>query len=254
MRRGARAGWAVAAGCAAGVSVLLAATPPTPAAAAPSISPTAGEPAPAAAAAQPAEKPPALLDVALLSADRWAIARMRSETHNLTWQMGQLATLTRLLARAGRFDQALALIEHLDTPARVKVQDFLNAASSREIVFTRGTTEAVNLVAASYGEGTVSSGNVRLVYDPETKLEGKHILLVEDIVDSGRTLAKVMDVLRERAPASLEVCAMLDKHVATHLTYPPKFVGFDSPPEFLVGYGLDHAENFRHLPYIASLQ
>ena len=110
------------------------------------------------------------------------------------------------------------------------------------------------LVVASYGSEMVSSGNVRLVYDPETVLEGKHILLVEDIVDSGRTLAKVMDVLRERAPASLEVCAMLDKHVATHLTYPPKFVGFDSPPEFLVGYGLDHAENFRHLPYIASLQ
>jgi hypoxanthine-guanine phosphoribosyltransferase len=63
-----------------------------------------------------------------------------------------------------------------------------------------------------------------------------------------------MDVLRERHPASLEVCAMLDKHVATHLRNPPKFVGFDAPPEFLVGYGLDHAENFRHLPYIASLQ
>lgn len=110
------------------------------------------------------------------------------------------------------------------------------------------------LVAASYGAAMVSSGDVRLVYDPETQLEGKHILLVEDIVDSGRTLSKVMDVLRERHPASLEVCAMLDKHVATHLRYPPKFVGFDAPPEFLVGYGLDHAENFRHLPYIASLQ
>jgi hypoxanthine phosphoribosyltransferase len=110
------------------------------------------------------------------------------------------------------------------------------------------------LVAASYGAAMVSSGNVRLVYDPETQLEGKHILLVEDIVDSGRTLSKVMDVLRERRPASLEVCAMLDKGVATHLRYPPKFTGFDAPPEFLVGYGLDHAENFRHLPYIASLQ
>ena len=110
------------------------------------------------------------------------------------------------------------------------------------------------LVAASYGAAMVSSGNVQLVYDPETQLEGKHILLVEDIVDSGRTLSKVMDVLRERHPASLEVCAMLDKQVATHLRYPPRFVGFDAPAEFLVGYGLDHAENFRHLPYIASLQ
>jgi hypoxanthine phosphoribosyltransferase len=110
------------------------------------------------------------------------------------------------------------------------------------------------LVAASYGEEMVSSGNVRLVYDPETRLEGKHILLVEDIVDSGRTLSRVMELLRARNPRSLEICALLDKHVATHLAFPPRFVGFDAPHEFLVGYGLDHAENFRHLPYIASLQ
>lgn len=110
------------------------------------------------------------------------------------------------------------------------------------------------LVASSYGDSTVSSGNVRLVYDPETTLEGKHILLVEDIVDSGRTLSRVMELLSQRNPKSLEICALLDKHVATHLKYPAKFVGFDAPDEFLVGYGLDHAENFRHLPYIASLQ
>lgn len=110
------------------------------------------------------------------------------------------------------------------------------------------------LVVSSYGAETVSSGNVRLVYDPETQLEGKHILLAEDIVDSGRTLSRVITVLQERNPGSIEVCALLDKHVSTFLPHPPKFVGFDAPDEFLVGYGLDHAENFRHLPYIASLQ
>ena len=110
------------------------------------------------------------------------------------------------------------------------------------------------LVASSYGDATVSSGAVRLVYDPETTLEGKNILLVEDIVDSGRTLSRLLDLLSERSPRSLEVCALLHKHVAEHLRYPTKFVGFDAPNEFLVGYGLDHAENFRHLPYIASLQ
>lgn len=110
------------------------------------------------------------------------------------------------------------------------------------------------LVASSYGNDIVSSGNVRLVYDPETELEGKDILLVEDIVDSGRTLAKVAELLKARNPRSLEICALLDKRVATHLTHPPKFTGFDAPHEFLVGYGLDHAERFRHLPYIASLQ
>jgi hypoxanthine phosphoribosyltransferase len=110
------------------------------------------------------------------------------------------------------------------------------------------------IVAASYGDAVVSSGSVRLVYDPETTLEGKHILLVEDIVDSGRTLSRLMDLLSERKPRSLEVCALLHKHIAEYLRYPTKFVGFDAPNEFLVGYGLDHAENFRHLPYIASLK
>jgi hypoxanthine phosphoribosyltransferase len=110
------------------------------------------------------------------------------------------------------------------------------------------------LVASSYGDATESSGNVRLLYDPETELEGKHILLVEDIVDTGRTLSRLMDLLRARNPRSLEICALLHKHIATELRYPTRFIGFDAPNEFLVGYGLDHAENFRHIPYIASLQ
>ena len=110
------------------------------------------------------------------------------------------------------------------------------------------------LVASSYGDNTFSSGNVRLLYDPETTLEGKHILLVEDIVDTGRTLSRLMDLLKARNPRSLEICALLHKHIATELKYPTRFVGFDAPNEFLVGYGLDHAENFRHIPYIASLQ
>jgi hypoxanthine phosphoribosyltransferase len=110
------------------------------------------------------------------------------------------------------------------------------------------------LVAASYGDATESSGLVRLVYDPETVLEGKHILLVEDIVDSGRTLTRLVELLAARQPRSLEICALLHKHVAVGLPLATKFVGFDAPNEFLVGYGLDHAENFRHLPYVASLQ
>jgi hypoxanthine phosphoribosyltransferase len=110
------------------------------------------------------------------------------------------------------------------------------------------------LVASSYGDSTVSSGNVRLLYDPETELEGKHILLVEDIVDTGRTLSRLMELLQARKPRSLDICALLHKHVAAELRYPTRFIGFDAPNEFLVGYGLDHAENFRHIPYIASLQ
>jgi hypoxanthine phosphoribosyltransferase len=109
------------------------------------------------------------------------------------------------------------------------------------------------LVAASYGDQTVSSGEVRLLYDPATKLAGKHILLVEDIVDSGRTLNRLVTVLAGRGPRSLDICALLHKHVADQLVVEPRFVGFDAPHRFLVGYGLDHAEDFRHLPYIASL-
>jgi hypoxanthine phosphoribosyltransferase len=110
------------------------------------------------------------------------------------------------------------------------------------------------LVAASYGSGTKSSGQVRLLYDPETVLTGRHILLVEDIVDSGNTMNELVRVLRDRRPRSLEICTLLHKRLAPRLELEPRFVGFDAPPQFLVGYGLDHAEDFRHLPCIASLK
>jgi hypoxanthine phosphoribosyltransferase len=110
------------------------------------------------------------------------------------------------------------------------------------------------LVASSYGSGTVSSGEVRLLYDPETTLEGKHILLVEDIIDTGRTLKRLCALLGERRPRSLAICALLDKHIAPDPPAELRFVGFDAPPAFLVGYGLDHAENFRHLPFIGDLE
>lgn len=109
------------------------------------------------------------------------------------------------------------------------------------------------LVASSYGNATMSSGEVRLLYDPETRLDGKHILLVEDIIDSGRTLNRLVQLLSVRNPRSLEMCALLDKHIAVNPARKPRFLGFDAPEEFLVGYGLDHAEDFRHLPFIASL-
>lgn len=108
------------------------------------------------------------------------------------------------------------------------------------------------LVASSYGPGTTSSGRVDLLYDPDTSLEGRHVLLVEDIVDSGTTLDRLLPLLAARAPASLEVCALLHKRLVT-LEREPRWVGFEAPREFLVGYGLDHAEDFRHLPFIASL-
>lgn len=110
------------------------------------------------------------------------------------------------------------------------------------------------LVASSYGDGTTSSGVVRLVYDPETQLEGRHILLVEDIIDTGNTLNRLVKLLRDRNPLSLEICTLLHKRTARFLELEACFVGFEAPNEFLVGYGLDHAEDFRHLPVVASLK
>ncbi|MGH7445405.1 MAG: hypoxanthine phosphoribosyltransferase [Longimicrobiales bacterium] len=109
------------------------------------------------------------------------------------------------------------------------------------------------LVASSYGSGMVSSGRVDLLYDPEAELRGRHVLLVEDIVDSGNTLNRLVPLLRERSPKSLELCTLLHKRIARELMLDARWVGFDAPSEFLIGYGLDHSENFRNLPFIASL-
>src|SRR5690606_37648282 len=104
------------------------------------------------------------------------------------------------------------------------------------------------LVASSYGAGTVSSGVVRLLYDPEASLEDRHVLLVEDIIDSGTTLNKLIPLLEERGPRSLELCTLLHKRIAKDLVRDARWVGFDAPSEFLIGYGLDHSEYYRNLP------
>jgi hypoxanthine phosphoribosyltransferase len=109
------------------------------------------------------------------------------------------------------------------------------------------------LVASSYGSGTTSSGDVRLLYDPEAQLRDRHVLLVEDIVDSGTTINRLIPLLQKRGPRSLEMVALLHKHVAPNLVLEPRWVGFDAPHEFLIGYGLDHSEDFRNLPFIGSL-
>jgi hypoxanthine phosphoribosyltransferase len=110
------------------------------------------------------------------------------------------------------------------------------------------------LVVSSYGAGKSSSGNVRITYDPAIDLAGKHVVLVEDIIDSGRTLNRLVALLGERRPASLAIAALLDKRIAPEPPKELRFVGFHAPPAFLVGYGLDYAEEYRHLPFIADLE
>lgn len=106
---------------------------------------------------------------------------------------------------------------------------------------------------ASYGSGTVSSGEVKLLYDPETSLNGRSVVIVEDVIDSGTTLQWLLPQLALRQPRRLEVCALLHKGIVA-LDPQPRWVGFDAPQEFLVGYGLDCDEQFRHLPYVGALE
>ena len=108
------------------------------------------------------------------------------------------------------------------------------------------------LVAASYGKQLTSSGEVRLFYNPRTSISGRNVILVEDIIDSGNTLRRVIPLLQGRDPASLEICTLLHKRLV-RLQKDARWVGFEAPGEFLVGYGLDFGEDFRHLPYIGSL-
>ena len=108
------------------------------------------------------------------------------------------------------------------------------------------------LVAASYGKHMTSSGDVQLFYNPDTAISGRNVLLVEDIIDSGNTLRRVIPLLQQGDPASLEICTLLHKRLV-RLRKDARWVGFEAPEEFLVGYGLDFGEDFRHLPYIGSL-
>ena len=109
------------------------------------------------------------------------------------------------------------------------------------------------MAVSSYGSATDSSGVVRILKDLDTPIEGRHVLIVEDIVDSGLTLQYLMRNLGARNPASLEVCALLTKPSRRKVDLPLRFTGFEIPDRFAIGYGLDHAERYRNLPYVAAL-
>ena len=110
------------------------------------------------------------------------------------------------------------------------------------------------MAVASYGSATDSSGVVRILKDLDASIEGRHVLIVEDIVDSGLTLQYLLRNLGSRNPASLEVCALLTKPERRKVDLPTRYVGFEIPDRFVVGYGLDHAERHRNLPYVAVLE
>ncbi len=109
------------------------------------------------------------------------------------------------------------------------------------------------MAVSSYGSGTTSSGVVRIIKDLDRDITGKHVLVVEDILDSGLTLSWLLRNLTSRGPASVEVLTMLRKPEAVRVAVTPAYVGFDIPNEFVVGYGLDYAEKYRNLRVVATL-
>jgi hypoxanthine phosphoribosyltransferase len=109
------------------------------------------------------------------------------------------------------------------------------------------------MAVSSYGSQTDTSGVVRILKDLDAPIEGRHVLIVEDIIDSGLTLQYLMRTLKARSPASLEVCALLTKPERLRVDLSPRYVGFEIPNRFAVGYGLDHAQHYRNLEFVAAL-
>lgn len=107
---------------------------------------------------------------------------------------------------------------------------------------------------SSYGDGTTSSGIVKIAKDLDETLEGKEVIVIEDIIDSGRTLSYLLDVLGKRKPNSLRLCTLLDKPDRRVANVKVDYVGFEIPDEFVVGYGLDYAQKYRNLPYIGVVE
>lgn len=110
------------------------------------------------------------------------------------------------------------------------------------------------IAVASYGDGTQSSGEVRMIKDLDESIEGKNVIVVEDIVDTGRTLSYLMEILKKRNPRTLKLCSLLDKPERRVVDIKADYTGFEVPDLFVVGYGLDYAQKYRNLPYIGVVE
>ena len=109
------------------------------------------------------------------------------------------------------------------------------------------------MTASSYGNGTSSTRDVKILKDLDEDIRGKDVLIVEDIIDSGNTLSKVREIFSLRGPKSLAICTLLDKPSRREVDVPVEYVGFAIPDEFVVGYGIDYAQRYRHLPYVGKV-
>ena len=110
------------------------------------------------------------------------------------------------------------------------------------------------MCVSSYGDGTESTGRVKIVKDLDENIEGQNVIVIEDIIDSGRTLSHLLEVLKVRKPASVKLCTLLDKPERRVVDVKVDYCGFEIPDEFVVGYGLDYAQKYRNLPYIGVVE
>ena len=158
------------------------------------------------------------------------VARLGKEINDHYSQKQDLNLLVIGLLR-GSFVFMADLIRHIELPLTV---DFMTVSS--------------------YGEGTESTGNVKVVMDLDEPVEGKDVLMVEDIIDTGNTFNKVLGLIRYRKPRSLKICTFLSKPSRRQVEVPIDFCGREIPDEFVCGYGLDYAQKYRNLPYIGILK
>ena len=182
--------------------------------------------------------------------DDWIPAQLQDDVEQVLIPASRIAS--RLDELAAEVDR-----DYADRP-----DDLLLVGVLRGAIFTLSDLArrltlpcAIDFMAcSSYGSGTTSSGVVRILKDLDTDIEGRDVLLVEDIVDTGLTLDYLIKNLRSRKPASVEVLALLTKPSRREVDLPVRYVGFEVPDVFVVGYGLDYAERYRGIPHIVSLK
>jgi hypoxanthine phosphoribosyltransferase len=169
--------------------------------------------------------------------------------------------IASVLITSGEIRERIGALGHQITLDYVGREPLLVGVLKGAVVFMVDLIRAVDLALdvdfmaiSSYGSSTRSSGVVRILKDLDHAIEGRHVLVVEDIVDTGLTLRYIVENLRDRGPASVRICTLLRKPKARGTAPPIDYVGFEIPDQFVVGYGLDYAETYRNLPFIGVLR
>lgn len=169
--------------------------------------------------------------------------------------------IERVLIDAGSLRQRVCELGQIVTEEYEDKKPLLISVLKGSFVFMADLVRAVKIphevdfmATSSYGRGTTSSGAVQILKDLTTSVENRHVLIVEDIIDSGRTLSYLLRIMYERQPASMRIMTLLDKPERREVDIPVDWVGFSIPNEFVVGYGLDYGEIYRNLPYIGVLK